>query len=284
MAIANYFSKGQALALFQGKNADLTAIAALSPSDGQFLARRSGAWAADGILSADLTTALASPPAIGGAAAANGTFLALVATGATFNGSIQVSDGSLVRVRGSDANFYISKASGLDYTRVNGFAGVVLSSFANAQIALFANAATTLRAVDTATNSVTNALILQHNGGTVVAGFGTGVLFQAEGSTTENRSVALIEALWNVPTNAAAIGDLVGSAYYNAAGTLTKREGWRIRGGASETLMSVYGAAPVARAAHIADPSGGGTQDAEARTAVNAILVALENFGILLAS
>ena len=41
-----------------------------------------------------------------------------------------------------------------------------------------------------------------------------------------------------------------------------------------------YGVNAVAQAAHIADPSGGATQDTEARTAINAILVALENIGI----
>lgn len=38
------------------------------------------------------------------------------------------------------------------------------------------------------------------------------------------------------------------------------------------------------QASHIADPSGGGTVDAEARTAINAILVALENAGITASS
>lgn len=38
------------------------------------------------------------------------------------------------------------------------------------------------------------------------------------------------------------------------------------------------------QAAHIADPTGGATEDAEARTAINAILVALENVGILASS
>lgn len=45
--------------------------------------------------------------------------------------------------------------------------------------------------------------------------------------------------------------------------------------------LAFHNQTPCVRANHIADPSGGGTQDAEARTAVNAILVALENKGIL---
>ena len=40
------------------------------------------------------------------------------------------------------------------------------------------------------------------------------------------------------------------------------------------------GVAPAAMAAHIPDPSGGITVDAAARTAINAILVVLENNGL----
>lgn len=38
------------------------------------------------------------------------------------------------------------------------------------------------------------------------------------------------------------------------------------------------------QSAHVADPSGGGTQDAEARSAINSILALLERFGMLAAS
>lgn len=47
--------------------------------------------------------------------------------------------------------------------------------------------------------------------------------------------------------------------------------------------QATAGATP-AQAAHIADPAGGATQDAEARTAINAILAALENAGITASS
>ena len=43
--------------------------------------------------------------------------------------------------------------------------------------------------------------------------------------------------------------------------------------------VGVHGEA-VAQAAHIGDPTGGATTDAEARTAINAILVVIENFGL----
>lgn len=39
-------------------------------------------------------------------------------------------------------------------------------------------------------------------------------------------------------------------------------------------------AAPPTPSAHIADPTGGATEDAEARAAIDAILVVLERFGM----
>ncbi len=43
--------------------------------------------------------------------------------------------------------------------------------------------------------------------------------------------------------------------------------------------FGALGAAPAAQRAHVVDPTGGATVDAEARTAINAILVTLETFG-----
>jgi hypothetical protein len=48
--------------------------------------------------------------------------------------------------------------------------------------------------------------------------------------------------------------------------------------------IGTNGVTPPAQAAHIADPSGGSTVDAESRTAINAILVALEAIGITAAA
>ena len=45
------------------------------------------------------------------------------------------------------------------------------------------------------------------------------------------------------------------------------------------TGVSFFGSAPVAQAAHIGNPTGGETTDAEARAAINSILVVLENLG-----
>ncbi len=45
--------------------------------------------------------------------------------------------------------------------------------------------------------------------------------------------------------------------------------------------VGLFGAAPAAQHAAISDPSGGATVDAEARTAIDAILAALRTTGII---
>jgi len=45
--------------------------------------------------------------------------------------------------------------------------------------------------------------------------------------------------------------------------------------------VAFYGEVPVVRASHIADPTGGATEDVQARAVINTLLIALENFGIL---
>ena len=63
----------------------------------------------------------------------------------------------------------------------------------------------------------------------------------------------------------------------SAGGTL---RGVRI-GGASTSLLGFYGATPVDQPDTIADPAGGGTIDAEARTAINTIIDRLQELGLL---
>jgi len=63
----------------------------------------------------------------------------------------------------------------------------------------------------------------------------------------------------------------------SAGGTL---RGVRI-GGASTSLLGFYGATPVDRPDTIADPTGGGTIDAEARTAINTIIDRLQELGLI---
>jgi len=44
--------------------------------------------------------------------------------------------------------------------------------------------------------------------------------------------------------------------------------------------LGFFGTSPIAQRAHVADPTGGVTVDAEARTAINAILASIEAFGL----
>jgi hypothetical protein len=52
-------------------------------------------------------------------------------------------------------------------------------------------------------------------------------------------------------------------------------------GGAATSLLGFYGATPVDRPDTVADPAGGGTVDAEARTAINAIIDRLQELGLI---
>lgn len=55
--------------------------------------------------------------------------------------------------------------------------------------------------------------------------------------------------------------------------------GTKIATDASQKL-GFYGVTPVVQQSAITAPSGGATQDAEARTAINSILTALQNLGL----
>jgi hypothetical protein len=55
-------------------------------------------------------------------------------------------------------------------------------------------------------------------------------------------------------------------------------------GTATSQKLGFFNATPVVQTTHIADPSGGGTVDAEARTAINAILADLASLGLQAAS
>ena len=63
----------------------------------------------------------------------------------------------------------------------------------------------------------------------------------------------------------------------SAGGTL---RGIKI-GSAITSLLGFYGVTPVDQPATVTDPTGGGTQDAEARTAINAIIDRLQELGLI---
>lgn len=52
-------------------------------------------------------------------------------------------------------------------------------------------------------------------------------------------------------------------------------------GTAVDQKLGLYGTTPVVQGSTITDPTGGGTQDAEARTAINALIDRLQDIGII---
>lgn len=133
--------------------------------------------------------------------------------------------------------------------------------------------------LDNATNNVLQNLgLVRKSNNTVQDGFGVGIAAFLQTSTTTHRQAGDLSWLWYNATHASAVADLIANAYYNNGGTFTASEIWRGRAGASPGF-AVLGQTPATRQAHISDPAGGGTQDAEARTAINSIIDTLEAFG-----
>lgn len=125
------------------------------------------------------------------------------------------------------------------------------------------------------TNSLVDLVVVRHQTtGAPAAGFGSGILLQGESSTTIDQDMARLSTVWQTATHASRVADVMLEAAYSGGIS----EILRGRGGAS-AAVGFLGATPSVRLAHIVDPSGGGTVDAEARTAINAILVVLETFG-----
>jgi hypothetical protein len=76
---------------------------------------------------------------------------------------------------------------------------------------------------DAVTAAVSDALKLRHeSSGTPAAGFGTGLCFQGESSTTSNQDMARIASVWSTATHASRSADLAFSTVASA-GSLTER-------------------------------------------------------------
>ena len=120
---------------------------------------------------------------------------------------------------------------------------------------------------DAGTDAIVNVATLGHDtSGTAAAGFGLGLAFNLESSTTAAQSAALISTLWYEATHATRKADLVLSAYDTAA-----REGIRIRGAGTESALGFYGVAPIVRAV-LATGAGAVVDD---------VITALQNLGLV---
>jgi hypothetical protein len=93
---------------------------------------------------------------------------------------------------------------------------------------------------DAATNTVSDALKLRHeSSGTPAAGFGTGLLFQGESSTTSNQDMARVAAAWTDATHATRTAKLTGQLVSNA-GALADRWQFDHGSGAATTGFLLY--------------------------------------------
>lgn len=228
----------------------------------------------------------------GGMALKSGAALA-IESGAVLSNSVNATITSDARFGWGLSNTYPGNST-VGY--IGGNSGVAIGRASN-DIAMFGTDASVPLAVTTTTvkarqpfsvvidSAVTNAVvncsnILLTSTGTPAAGFGAGLKFTLESSTSADQDAGRLTWEWATATHAsrAALGKL--SAYY----TSTERECIRWEADSTAAKVGFLGAAAVARQAHIADPSGGATTDAEARTAINAILNVLENFGLVATS
>lgn len=131
---------------------------------------------------------------------------------------------------------------------------------------------------DAGTNAVVNVLTVRHaSSGTPAAGFGAGLIFGLESTTTENQSAGRVYAVWNEATHASRKAQLVFTAYDTA-----EREAIRIGADGSAATIGFLGATPSARLAHVADVKGdyaAGDLDSEAEVinAVNALAAAINS-------
>ncbi len=131
--------------------------------------------------------------------------------------------------------------------------------------------ATWIRGDDAGTNAVLNVLTIGHNtSGTPAAGYGTGLVFQGESTTTVDTTMADEQVSWVVPTHASRTAKRVFSIYDTAA-----RTAMTMQASGSAAMLGLYSATPVVQAAAISAPAGGAFVDAEARTAIASILTAI---------
>ena len=103
---------------------------------------------------------------------------------------------------------------------------------------------------DATTSAVGYHLIEHRTSGTSANGFGVGLKFQLQSTTTYAQDAAAIATLWNVATHASAASDLVLSAAYNSGAAIVLSEFVRGRGGATP-LTGIGGVTNPAAILHV---------------------------------
>lgn len=94
----------------------------------------------------------------------------------------------------------------------------------------------TVKSLDAVTSAVTNVLTLGHeSSGTPAAGFGGGLQFQLESSTTSDQNAALVAVTWGTATHATRASIYTISTYY----TSTAQEGIRLTSASGGVTVTV---------------------------------------------
>jgi hypothetical protein len=198
------------------------------------------------------------PLTVQGATSQSGDLLQCRSTGGTF---VSVSAAGIVaalRVGSTDA-YFRAVETGLGYQFDGGWGGIRAAQ-------------TSLGGNGNRLTSAGNWQVFCAGGSAFAIGNGTNAqLVQIYNTYTSATSFERLNISW--ATNVCTIETEAGSG----GGTL---RGLKI-GSASTSLLGFYGATPVDRPDTVADPSGGLTVDAEARTAINALIDRLQELGLI---
>lgn len=244
------------------------------------------------IVAADITSALTTPPAIGGTTPSTGAFTTLAGTVITASTSLTVSRTSgdanvaVDSIAGTARQFVFYTAGSARWTlQVNTTAESGSNAGSNMTITRFSDAGSGLDspfiilrstgqifvAPESAlTNSVQDQLIIRHNtSGTPAAGLGAGFRFETETSTTTNIQTGRLRFHWTTVTHASR----------TARGTLSANDSGGERdcimweGSGSAAMLGFYGTAPIVKPAPTGSRGG--------NAALASLLTALANLGLI---
>ena len=120
----------------------------------------------------------------------------------------------------------------------------IRDSSGNVQAIEAPDGSATRRVRDAGTTNTPSTLTLGHNSSnTPATGFGSGLHFQLESSTTEDRDAGALQVLWDVATDASRAAEARLVTYY----TSTAQTGFRQRSASGGVQHGAYGVTPVSR-------------------------------------
>jgi hypothetical protein len=138
----------------------------------------------------------------------------------------------------------------------------------------------TVKYSDAGTANVAYPILAYHaTSGTPAANFGVSIVLQGDTTTGEQRTMGDYSAKWATATEGSQKATVSLGVY-----DTVWREFLRGQADGTQARIGVLGATPIARQAHTANPTGGGTIDTQARIVINTILAMFEDFGFMATS